>query len=58
MRYFLHRINCLSFFSLIDDLSFVSQASLRMRLRISYTGPTGPVLEQTEVNNFPVPTSQ
>lgn len=24
-----------------------------MRLRISYTGSSGPVLEQTEVNNFP-----
>lgn len=29
-----------------------------MRLRISYTGPTGPVLEQTEVNNFPSLISQ
>ncbi|XP_011864258.1 PREDICTED: AP-1 complex subunit gamma-1 isoform X9 [Vollenhovia emeryi] len=36
----------------------MNRASLRMRLRISYTGPTGPVLEQTEVNNFPVSTSQ
>ncbi|XP_071560989.1 AP-1 complex subunit gamma-1 isoform X8 [Temnothorax nylanderi] len=36
----------------------MNRTSLRMRLRISYTGPTGPVLEQTEVNNFPVSTSQ
>ncbi|XP_018377894.1 PREDICTED: AP-1 complex subunit gamma-1 isoform X2 [Trachymyrmex cornetzi] len=36
----------------------MSRAQLRMRLRISYTGPTGSVLEQTEVNNFPVSTSQ
>ncbi|XP_043249460.1 AP-1 complex subunit gamma-1 isoform X2 [Colletes gigas] len=31
----------------------MNKVSLRMRLRISYTGPAGPVLEQTEVNNFP-----
>ncbi|XP_078050838.1 adaptor protein complex 1, gamma subunit isoform X2 [Augochlora pura] len=31
----------------------VNKVSLRMRLRISYTGSSGPVLEQTEVNNFP-----
>ncbi|XP_066584813.1 AP-1 complex subunit gamma-1 isoform X3 [Prorops nasuta] len=31
---------------------------LRMRLRISYTGTTGPILEQTEVNNFPPLVSQ
>ncbi|XP_014470996.1 PREDICTED: AP-1 complex subunit gamma-1 isoform X3 [Dinoponera quadriceps] len=36
----------------------MNRAQLRMRLRISYTGPAGPVLEQTEVNNFPVSTSQ
>ncbi|XP_012218423.1 AP-1 complex subunit gamma-1 isoform X5 [Linepithema humile] len=36
----------------------MNRAALRMRLRISYTGPTGPVLEQTEVNNFPGFTSQ
>ncbi|XP_072763896.1 AP-1 complex subunit gamma-1 isoform X5 [Anoplolepis gracilipes] len=36
----------------------MNRAMLRMRLRISYTGPTGPVLEQTEVNNFPASTSQ
>ncbi|XP_011687540.1 PREDICTED: AP-1 complex subunit gamma-1 isoform X5 [Wasmannia auropunctata] len=35
----------------------MNRAQLRMRLRISYTGPTGSVLEQTEVNNFPVSTS-
>ncbi|XP_046424926.1 AP-1 complex subunit gamma-1 isoform X2 [Neodiprion fabricii] len=31
----------------------INKAALRMRLRISYTGDSGPVLEQTEVNNFP-----
>ncbi|XP_048507819.1 AP-1 complex subunit gamma-1 isoform X7 [Athalia rosae] len=31
----------------------INKASLRMRLRISYTGESGPVLEQAEVNNFP-----
>ncbi|XP_033226327.1 AP-1 complex subunit gamma-1 isoform X2 [Belonocnema kinseyi] len=31
----------------------IHKASLRMRLRISYTGLAGPVLEQAEVNNFP-----
>ncbi|XP_076296151.1 adaptor protein complex 1, gamma subunit isoform X1 [Lasioglossum baleicum] len=31
----------------------INKGSLRMRLRISYTGSSGPVLEQTEVNNFP-----
>ncbi|XP_015586136.1 AP-1 complex subunit gamma-1 isoform X4 [Cephus cinctus] len=31
----------------------INKASLRMRLRISYTGMSGPVLEQAEVNNFP-----
>ncbi|KAG5309797.1 AP1G1 protein, partial [Acromyrmex insinuator] len=36
----------------------MNRAQLRMRLRISYTGPTGSVLEQTEVNNFPISTSQ
>ncbi|XP_011640879.1 AP-1 complex subunit gamma-1 isoform X4 [Pogonomyrmex barbatus] len=36
----------------------MNRTQLRMRLRISYTGPAGPVLEQTEVNNFPVSTSQ
>ncbi|XP_020285346.1 AP-1 complex subunit gamma-1 isoform X3 [Pseudomyrmex gracilis] len=36
----------------------MNRTSLRMRLRISYTGPAGPVLEQTEVNNFPVSTLQ
>ncbi|XP_032671451.1 AP-1 complex subunit gamma-1 isoform X10 [Odontomachus brunneus] len=36
----------------------MNRAQLRMRLRISYTGPAGPVLEQTEVNNFPLSTSQ
>ncbi|XP_018057979.1 PREDICTED: AP-1 complex subunit gamma-1 isoform X1 [Atta colombica] len=36
----------------------MNRAQLRMRLRISYIGPTGSVLEQTEVNNFPVSTSQ
>lgn len=34
-------------------VSNISKVPLRMRLRISYTGPLGPVLEQTEVNNFP-----
>lgn len=29
-----------------------------MRLRISYTGAAGPVLEQAEVNNFPTVTLQ
>jgi hypothetical protein len=29
-----------------------------MRLRISYTGTAGPILEQTEVNNFPAVTMQ
>ncbi|XP_018405317.1 PREDICTED: AP-1 complex subunit gamma-1 isoform X4 [Cyphomyrmex costatus] len=36
----------------------MNRAQLRMRLRISYTGLTGSVLEQTEVNNFPVSISQ
>ncbi|XP_034186504.2 adaptor protein complex 1, gamma subunit isoform X7 [Osmia lignaria lignaria] len=36
----------------------INKVPLRMRLRISYTGPAGPVLEQTEVNNFPPITSQ
>ncbi|XP_061938970.1 AP-1 complex subunit gamma-1 isoform X4 [Apis cerana] len=36
----------------------INKVPLRMRLRISYTGPTGPVLEQTEVNNFPSLISQ
>ncbi|XP_043508462.1 AP-1 complex subunit gamma-1 isoform X4 [Frieseomelitta varia] len=36
----------------------INKVPLRMRLRISYTGPTGPVLEQTEVNNFPPLTLQ
>ncbi|XP_026826601.1 AP-1 complex subunit gamma-1 isoform X5 [Ooceraea biroi] len=36
----------------------MNRTQLRMRLRISYTGPTGPVLEQTEVNNFPLSSSQ
>ncbi|KAH0951556.1 hypothetical protein HN011_005403 [Eciton burchellii] len=36
----------------------MNRTQLRMRLRISYTGPAGPVLEQTEVNNFPLSTSQ
>lgn len=36
----------------------INKVPLRMRLRISYTGPGGPVLEQTEVNNFPPLTSQ
>ncbi|XP_012134586.1 adaptor protein complex 1, gamma subunit isoform X2 [Megachile rotundata] len=36
----------------------INKVPLRMRLRISYTGPAGPVLEQTEVNNFPHVTSQ
>ncbi|XP_076640410.1 adaptor protein complex 1, gamma subunit isoform X4 [Colletes latitarsis] len=36
----------------------MNKVSLRMRLRVSYTGPAGPVLEQTEVNNFPPLTSQ
>ncbi|XP_011502817.1 PREDICTED: AP-1 complex subunit gamma-1 isoform X3 [Ceratosolen solmsi marchali] len=31
----------------------INKAALRMRLRISYTGTAGPILEQTEVNNFP-----
>ncbi|KAK0174466.1 hypothetical protein PV327_010233 [Microctonus hyperodae] len=35
-------------------VSNINKASLRMRLRISYTGVSGPVLEQTEVNNFPL----
>ena len=36
-----------------SPVCFFYQASLRMRLRISYTGLAGPVLEQAEVNNFP-----
>ncbi|XP_076164108.1 adaptor protein complex 1, gamma subunit isoform X3 [Ptiloglossa arizonensis] len=36
----------------------MNKVPLRMRLRVSYTGPAGPVLEQTEVNNFPPLTSQ
>ncbi|XP_017886699.1 AP-1 complex subunit gamma-1 isoform X3 [Ceratina calcarata] len=39
-------------------VSNISKVPLRMRLRISYTGPLGPVLEQTEVNNFPSITIQ
>ncbi|XP_044583899.1 AP-1 complex subunit gamma-1 isoform X3 [Cotesia glomerata] len=35
-------------------VSSLNNGVLRMRLRISYTGPSGPVLEQTEVNNFPL----
>lgn len=35
----------------VSNLSNIS--ALRMRLRISYNGDSGPVLEQTEVNNFP-----
>lgn len=35
----------------VSNLSNIS--TLRMRLRISYNGEAGPVLEQTEVNNFP-----
>ncbi|XP_054016788.1 AP-1 complex subunit gamma-1 isoform X4 [Hylaeus anthracinus] len=35
----------------------MNKVPLRMRLRISYTGPAGPILEQAEVNNFP-PLSQ
>ncbi|XP_008548775.1 AP-1 complex subunit gamma-1 isoform X2 [Microplitis demolitor] len=35
-------------------VSSLNNGTLRMRLRISYTGPSGPVLEQTEVNNFPL----
>ncbi|XP_015438717.1 PREDICTED: AP-1 complex subunit gamma-1 [Dufourea novaeangliae] len=31
----------------------INKVPLRMRLRISYTGPAGPVLEQAEVNTFP-----
>uniref|UniRef100_A0ABD2WIQ5 AP-1 complex subunit gamma n=1 Tax=Trichogramma kaykai TaxID=54128 RepID=A0ABD2WIQ5_9HYME len=31
----------------------INKAALRMRLRISYTGVSGPILEQAEVNNFP-----
>ena len=38
----------------LDKLRMKFQGSLRMRLRISYTGSLGPVLEQTEVNNFPI----
>ncbi|XP_016837777.1 AP-1 complex subunit gamma-1 isoform X4 [Nasonia vitripennis] len=36
----------------------INKAALRMRLRISYTGTAGPVLEQAEVNNFPTTTVQ
>ncbi|XP_031827445.1 adaptor protein complex 1, gamma subunit isoform X6 [Nomia melanderi] len=36
----------------------INKVPLRMRLRISYTGSSGPVLEQTEVNNFPPLASQ
>ncbi|XP_014204576.1 AP-1 complex subunit gamma-1 isoform X2 [Copidosoma floridanum] len=36
----------------------INKGALRMRLRISYTGVSGPVLEQTEVNNFPTLTVQ
>lgn len=36
----------------------INKASLRMRLRISYTGLAGPVLEQAEVNSFPSLVSQ
>ncbi|CAD1473758.1 unnamed protein product, partial [Heterotrigona itama] len=47
--------------AILTDFLFqaaVPKVPLRMRLRISYTGPTGPVLEQTEVNNFPPLTLQ
>ncbi|XP_043467502.1 AP-1 complex subunit gamma-1 isoform X4 [Leptopilina heterotoma] len=36
----------------------INKGSLRMRLRISYTGLAGPVLEQAEVNSFPSLVSQ
>ncbi|XP_014221512.1 AP-1 complex subunit gamma-1 isoform X5 [Trichogramma pretiosum] len=36
----------------------INKAALRMRLRISYTGVSGPILEQAEVNNFPTITVQ
>ncbi|XP_046838642.1 AP-1 complex subunit gamma-1 isoform X2 [Vespa crabro] len=36
----------------------INNVPLRMRLRISYTGSAGPILEQTEVNNFPSLVSQ
>lgn len=36
----------------------INKVPLRMRLRISYTGSAGPILEQTEVNNFPALISQ
>ncbi|XP_012277861.1 AP-1 complex subunit gamma-1 isoform X5 [Orussus abietinus] len=36
----------------------VNKATLRMRLRISYNGTSGPILEQTEVNYFPSLMSQ
>ncbi|XP_063973529.1 AP-1 complex subunit gamma-1 isoform X3 [Diachasmimorpha longicaudata] len=39
-------------------VSNMNSGNLRMRLRISYTGDSGPVLEQTEVNNFPTIGSQ
>ncbi|KAG7208529.1 hypothetical protein KM043_014748 [Ampulex compressa] len=42
----------------VIKVSNISKVPLRMKLRISYTGPAGPVLEQTEVNNFPLPSSQ
>ncbi|XP_017787562.1 PREDICTED: AP-1 complex subunit gamma-1 isoform X4 [Habropoda laboriosa] len=42
----------------ILKITNINKVPLRMRLRISYTGPAGPVLEQTEVNNFPSLTSQ
>ncbi|XP_034950277.1 AP-1 complex subunit gamma-1 isoform X3 [Chelonus insularis] len=39
-------------------VSGLNNGVLRMRIRISYNGASGPVLEQTEVNNFPLTGSQ
>ncbi|XP_015110224.1 AP-1 complex subunit gamma-1 isoform X8 [Diachasma alloeum] len=39
-------------------VSNMNSGNLRMRLRISYSGDSGPVLEQTEVNSFPALGSQ
>ncbi|XP_058797953.1 AP-1 complex subunit gamma-1 isoform X3 [Phymastichus coffea] len=36
----------------------INRGALKMRLRISYKGPTGVVLEQVDVNNFPQITVQ
>ena len=42
----------------ILKITNINKVPLRMRLRVSYTGLAGPVLEQAEVNNFPPLASQ